>query len=227
LRAIPADDTVLVVQPTGRLQVREILVPLGIPITKVDNAAPSDGTEFSISGVTVNASPVATVPAQEEFAIAQFTDMGDADKVSAPSYELFDAGISLGAVPLTSGRDAARTVAYQDRYIDDYHAPSRSAGIYQMSGAVHAVLASAGAAAGAATATTGLRAYAPSTATAISVAATSYVVASTVDLSPRIDVLAVATTRYQAQVALASFLAEHPGQGDLVQLLPSHEAARP
>jgi hypothetical protein len=223
LRSITADPSTLVMLPIGTLNVREIVAPLDLQITKFNNATPSDGNEFGIADVTVNGVPVTTTPKQEDFAIAQFTDMSDADKVSAPSYELLDAGISLGDVPLSNGRDAERTIEYQDRYIDDYQKPSRLGGLYRMSAQVHAALSAAGAAAAAPSRTTGVRAFEPVGSSPIEVNRAAYVLASTDDLTLRDDVLGDATTYVQAMQALAAHLDAHPEDTGQIQLLPEHE----
>ena len=215
----------VVVQPSGSLSVRETVVPLDITITKVNNAQPTDGSEFSITAVTLNGTAVATVPQQEDFAIAQFTDMTDAAKLSAPSYELFDAGVSLGSVPMANGHDSAKVVAYTERYIDDYGLVSRFGQIYQMPASVHEVLAAGGAAAVAPIRTTGLAGFATSGPSPLTVSRMSYLIASTTDLTQRSDILASATTHYEAQAALASFLAANPDQGDSVQVIPAYEVA--
>jgi hypothetical protein len=226
LRALPAGSTgPVVVQPSGTLSVRETVVPLDITITKVNNAQPTDGSEFSISAVTLNGTAVATVPQQEDFAIAQFTDMSDAAKLSAPSYELFDAGVSLGAVPMASGHDSAKVVAYTERYIDDYELVSRFGQIYQMPASVHEVLAADGAAAVAPIRTTGLAGFASTAPSPLTVSRMSYLIASTTDLTQRADILASATTHYEAQAALAAFLAANPDQWDSVQVIPAYEVA--
>jgi hypothetical protein len=223
LRSLAVDPTVIVVQPSGVLEVREIVVPLDVPITKFNNAVPTDGKQFNITDVQLNHQPVSVAAKQEDFAIAQFADLSDADKVSAPSYELFDAGVSIGAVPFRNGKDAARTIAYVTKIIDDYQQPSRLSQLYRMPAGVHAVLTSTAAAA--ATATTGLRAFATREPNPIAVKRAGYVVASTTDLSQRTDVLAAASTYYEAQVAVGSFLAAHPEQRGDVQVLPQHEAS--
>lgn len=225
LRALQATPGQIVVQPAGVLSVREIIVPLDITITKFNNATPADGTEFSITAVTLNGTLVSTVAQQEDFAIAQFTDMSDADKLSAPSYEPFDAGVSLGAVPIQGGHDSARTVTYQERYIDDYGEFSRFGRIYQMPATVHAALAGSGIASVVPAATTGLAAFASHTPRPLSVSGVTYVIASTLDLAQRTDILASATTRYQAVTTLNAFLDANPGQRDSVQVIPEHEAA--
>ena len=225
LRSLPAGSTLIVVQPAGTLSVRETVVPLDIPITKFDNAPPADGSEFSIATVTLNGAPVAAVPQPEDFAIAQFTDMSDADKLSAPSYEPFDAGVSVGAVPIANGHDSARVVSYQERYIDDYGQVSRFGQIYQMPATVHAALAGGGMALTAPARTTGLASFATSVPSPLTVGGMSYLVANTTDLTQRSDILASATTHYQAQAAMRSFLAANPGQQDAVQVIPAHEVA--
>ncbi len=222
LRAIAADPTVIVVQPTGVLEVREIVVPLDLPITKFVNATPTDGTEFGITDVRLNSQPTNATPKQEDFARAQFTDMSDADKVSAPSYELFDAGVRIGDAPLRNGKDAPRTIQYVTKIIDDYQQTSRLAGLYTMPAGVHNALINTRKSA--ATATTGLRGFATHEPDPIAVQRPSYVIASTFDLSQRADVLAAPTTYYQAQQAVSSFLDAHPDERDNIQVLAVHEA---
>jgi hypothetical protein len=225
LRSLPAGSTQLIVQPGGTLTVREIVVPLDIPITKFDNAPPADGTEFSVSAVTLNGKPVAFTPRQEDFAIAQFTTMSDAAKLSAPSYEPFDAGVSAGAVPIQNGHVSPATVSYQERYIDDYTQVSRYNGTYNMPSMVHDALTGSGAASAVPTRNTGLAAYAAPGASPLAVGGLRYLVASTADLTQRSDILPAASTHYQAQAAMAAFLAANPGQQDQVQVIPAYQVA--
>jgi hypothetical protein len=222
LRSITADPTVIVVQPTGTLQVREIVVPLDLPITKFNNATPTDGKRFSITDVQLNHEPVTPTAKQEDFAIAQFTDLSDADKVSAPSYELFNAGVSIGDVPLGNGKDAPRDIEYVTKIIDDYEARSRVSQLYRMPAGVHEALV--GTRTAAAAASTGLRGFATSDPRPITVDPARYVIASTVDLSTRDDVLPAASTYYEANAVLGAFLAAHPAEQDQVQVLALHEA---
>jgi hypothetical protein len=207
------------------LSVRETVVPLDIPITKFDNAPPADGTEFSISAVTLNGRAVAAVAAQEDFAIAQFTTMSDADKLSAPSYEPFDAGVSVGAVPIGNGHASPRVVSYQERYIDDYTLVSRSTGIYNMPATVHDALAGSGAAATGPARITGLAAYAVPAANSLAVSGMRYLDASTADLTQRSDILPSASTHYQARAAMLSYLAANPDQQDQVQVIAAYQVA--
>src|SRR6202021_3681686 len=82
----PTDQT-LCVHPIGRLQVKKRVVPLDLPITKYGNATPSDGTEFSIQSVQINAQTETIQTIQDYFAPGQFLNLSDADKLSKPSLE--------------------------------------------------------------------------------------------------------------------------------------------
>ena len=114
----PADKT-LRVHPMGTLQVKEKVVPLDLPITKYGNATPADGTDFSIASVQINTLTESTQTIQDYFAAAQFLTLSDADKLSSPSFEKYDAGVNIGSAAVTQGQDSHRPVTYQEHYIDD------------------------------------------------------------------------------------------------------------
>ena len=204
----------IVVQPTGVLAVREIVVPLDLQITMFDNATPTDGTEFAITDVRLNSEPVTATPKPEDFAIAQFTDMSDADKVSAPSYEPFDAGVPVGAYPSRTVRTAPGWLRTRR---DTSTTTSRCPGgrqIYQMPATVHAALAGGGMALAAPSPDHRAGKLRHVRAEPDDGGRMNYVVANTMDLTQRSDILASATTHYQAQVAMRSFLAANPRQQD-------------
>ena len=226
LRTIAADPTSIVVHPLGSLSVRETIVPLDTAITKFNGVTPADGNEFRIDAVTLNGDPASTTPHQEYFAIAQFTDMSDADKLSAPSYEQFDAGVALGTEPVSTGDDTARTVEYQERYIDDFTALSRFGQIYTMPASVHAVLALSGLTARVPSAVTGLRTYGtPYMSSPITIANMGYAVVGTADLVQRADILADTATRFEAVSALNAYLAANPTARGTVQVVTAYELA--
>ena len=226
LRSIPPQQTAIVVHPLGSLSVRETVVPLDITITEFNNVTPADGTEFGISGVTLNGTPATITPLIEDFAIAQFTTMSDADKLSAPSYEPFQAGVVLGAEPIGNGHDSGRTVTYVEQYIDDYGEVSRSGGLYTMPASVHGALVGSGLGYRVAAATTGLAAYrTPGMTSPVSVGSVTYAVASTTDLSPRTDIIPPGATHYEAVTAMRDYLAAHPAEQAAVQVVTTQELA--
>lgn len=226
LRTIAADPTSIVVHPLGSLSVRETIVPLDTAITKFNGVTPADGNEFHIDAVTLDGDPASTTSHREYFAVAQFTDMSDADKLSAPSYEQFDAGVALGTEPVSTGNDTARTVEYQERYIDDFTALSRFGQIYTMPASVHAVLALSGLAARVPGAVTGLRTYGtPYMSSPITIANMGYAVVGTADLVQRADILAGTVTRFEAVSALNAYLAANPTARGTVQVVTAYELA--
>ncbi|GGI03570.1 DUF6603 domain-containing protein [Egicoccus halophilus] len=99
LRPVEAGLGEVVVHPMGRLQARQTVVPLGIDVARVGASRPSDGPRYTIDLATVE---VGGVPAtdvrlvQEHFARAEYLDLSEDDKLAAPSFERFDAGIAIG-----------------------------------------------------------------------------------------------------------------------------------
>jgi hypothetical protein len=226
LRTSQPPAQTLLAHPMGALTARETVVPLDIPITQFNGAAPADGSEFQITAVTLNGHAVDYVPHTEQFAIAQYTTMSDADKLSAPSYEPFDAGVAIGAQPIAGGHDSPRTVSYQERYIDDYAQQSRFGSIYTMPASVHDALAGNGAGARSPVAAGGLQRFTtPGMSSPIAVSTASYAIASTIDLTARADILASATTRYEAVSVMQAYLAAHPDEQGALQVVPAHEVA--
>jgi hypothetical protein len=145
--------------------------------------------------------------------------MSDADKLSAPSYEPFDAGVTVGSSAILNGHDSPRTVSYIERYVDDYQKPSRFGQVLALSVAQHAALLGSGLARDARTPTEGLRAVTtPGMGSPLRVGQIGYVVAGTDDLAKRNDILA-APRRAAAVTAMQSWLALHPEDRDALQVV--------
>ena len=230
LSAPKPDDTTLRVHPIGVLSVREKVVPLDLQITRYGNATPSDGNYFSISGVEINTTNEpgdAIQPIQDYFAAAQFVTLSDADKVSAPSFEKYDAGVSIGSSDIVAGADSPRTVVYEERYIDDYDAFSRFGRLYNMPANIHSAMTRLGAGFASPLKNSGMFKYNPGvTGSAVKTADPSYVVTSVEDLSVRSDiVVAEGSTYFQARAALDSHLALHPEDAENLQIQALHEVA--
>lgn len=227
LSAPKPDDTTLRVHPVGVLKVREKVVPLDLQISLYGNATPSDGNYFSISDVVVNTTDEARQPIQDYFAAGQFLMLSDADKVSAPSFEKYDAGVSIGSAGIVTGSDSPRTVVYEERYIDDYNAFSRFTRLYAMPASVHASLVRMGAAAASPLKNSGTFKFATGvTGSAVKANDAAYVITSVVDLSIRSDIAeAAGTTFFGARAALDSYLATHPEDAENLQIQALHEVA--
>jgi len=225
LAAPKPDDTTLRVHPIGVLSVREKVVPLDLQITRYANGTPSDGNHFSISDVRINASEEPRQAIQDYFATGQFLTLSDADKVSAPSFEKYDAGVAIGSPDIVAGTDSARTIVYEERYIDDYDSFSRLARLYAMPSAVQRAMTRAGAGFASPLKNSGLFKYdAGAVGAAVKTADPSYVITSTDDLSVRDDIVATSgSTYFGARAALHSYLAMHPGEAGGLQIQALHE----
>jgi hypothetical protein len=109
---------VLVLHPVGSLRISQRFAPLNLPLDKIGNQRPSDIRRASAS---VQAGALAVRgPTKELFAAAQYRDMDDAAKLSAPAYEPLDSGVELGAAgqPWATGPLAQRNVRYETITLD-------------------------------------------------------------------------------------------------------------
>jgi hypothetical protein len=217
------DVTALRVHPMGTLSVKENVVPLDLAITRYGNATPSDGTEFSIQGVQIDQQSETTQSIQDYFSPGQFLALNNADKLSKPSFEMYDAGVQIGSSAIQSGQDSPRTVTYQEFYIDHASFFSRPSGFYHMPAAIHLALGAQAAGFTSPVKNTGLLKYRAEPApAALALKEPQYVVASADDLTVRADIQS-GGSYFQAQAALHTYLAAHPAESGSLQIMPLHE----
>ena len=218
------DDTTLRVHPLGTLSVKENVVPLDLPITKYGNATPSDGTLFSISDVQINSQEEARTSYQDYFATGQFQTLSDADKLSLPSFEYYDAGVNIGSSTILTGADSPRTIVYEEIQIDPT-AFSKVKRLYSMSTTVHASLVQQGAGYMSAVKHTGLAKYKQGPAPKpITTSDPVFVITGVDDMAIRADIGAASGTSYfAARATLATHLTLHPEDAGNLQIVPLYE----
>jgi hypothetical protein len=117
LRPLPAGADALVLHPLGVLVVSQRLVPLAITIDKIGTQRPGDVTRLDVE---VLGGLTAVGDADEPFAIAQFRDFTDAEKLSKPAFQPEKAGVQLAATDATlaTGRVVERHVRYETVILD-------------------------------------------------------------------------------------------------------------
>ena len=119
----------LQVSPAGVLEVRQNALPLDLPIERVGESRPSGGrgTRYRLVGLTLGReTPGVETPEEEQqktvefvavrdhFAVGQYRDMTDSERLSAPSFEEFPSGArALGLEAAQGG--AARVKAVGQR----------------------------------------------------------------------------------------------------------------
>jgi hypothetical protein len=99
----PVTEPGLWLGPQSRVEVRQRLVPLNRDIDVYGALVPDSGVarfEVAEAGLTED-EPASWTAIQEYFAPAQYTAMSPSERLSAPSYEVMDAGVSLTATGWT------------------------------------------------------------------------------------------------------------------------------
>lgn len=111
------------VHPLADLRVSQRVVPLGREITRFGNTAPAGESRFTLGVVdpsgAVRSTPAEGVePVTDFFAPAQFVEMSDDEKLSAPAFERMQAGIRFASQEYISGPAVVETeIRYERRTI--------------------------------------------------------------------------------------------------------------
>jgi hypothetical protein len=81
--------------PLGTLSVKQSVVPLDLEIAKFGQTTPADARLFKINTVRVNGNSLPFERVRDFFAPAEFLEMTDDEKLTAPSFEPLTAGVSM------------------------------------------------------------------------------------------------------------------------------------
>src|SRR6202008_4517790 len=96
LRDLQLDDSTLLAEPFGNLTFRQQLLPLDVEFSKFGNAPLGDYKKFRIVNVRdANNQTLSAQNATDFFARNEFYYLSDSEKLSKPSYELFDSGTTF------------------------------------------------------------------------------------------------------------------------------------
>jgi hypothetical protein len=119
LRKLDETAETLVLHPLGSLQITQRAVPLELNIDKVGQQKTGDGKRFSLKVESPELALSSQKP-QEKFAIAQFQEMSNDQKLSRPAFQDFAGGQELTAAgkQLGSSKVVRRVVRYETIIID-------------------------------------------------------------------------------------------------------------
>jgi Family of unknown function (DUF6603) len=125
------------VDPAGSLTLQQKTAPFDRALTKFGAAALTTPVQFSITAVTAGtvSFPLPNFPLQPSlvpFAAAQFEQMSDAEKLSRPSFEPMNGGVSIGGDAIAFGATLGRDYGYTTVVVDEPAPANR----YRMSAAV-------------------------------------------------------------------------------------------
>ena len=118
LRALAGNEADVVLHPLGSLVVQQRAVPLDIKVDKVGNEPAADVNRCSVS--VAGGGLVKVSEAIDNFALAQFQNLSDAQKLSLPAFEPQHAGVELApdGAAMASFRAVRRSARYEESVID-------------------------------------------------------------------------------------------------------------
>ncbi|MFE9775610.1 DUF6603 domain-containing protein [Streptomyces sp. NPDC005931] len=124
LRTLTAADG-LVLHPLGTLFIRQRVIPLHVRVDRVGAQRPLAGHRFGVAPAPDSGLSQASLTT-DRFAMAQFQDMDDAAKLTAPAYEDQDAGLELAPLQgtLASARAVRRSARYEMIVVDSKRRPA-------------------------------------------------------------------------------------------------------
>jgi len=122
-----ADATVsadVLLHPLGTLTIKQNVVPLNVDISRFGQTPPAGATRFSISNINLAGSDEHFNTVRDFFARAQFFEMTDDEKLSAPSFDQMDAGVTFGSDDVTFTDQAGdwlevKAIEFETWLIDD------------------------------------------------------------------------------------------------------------
>lgn len=127
---VAATGQPLLVHPLGTLSVRQKVVPLGTPVTRIGALRPKAGPGSYDLDVESPTGIVAT-PLVDRFAAAQFTDLTEDEKLSAPSFVSWPAGLSFAPAAgdgVPTGRAVSSDLAFETLDVTSLEEPAVASG---------------------------------------------------------------------------------------------------
>ena len=125
LRANAGAATDIRLHPLGTLTVKQGVVPLNMDISRFGQAPPAGARRFTITSVNLGGKDQSqtTLPVKDFFAPAQFIELTDDQKLSRPSFETMEAGLSFGSDALsftknTDDRLEVKTIEFETWILD-------------------------------------------------------------------------------------------------------------
>jgi hypothetical protein len=217
-----AKNAGLLLDPVGGASFVQRVLPLNKAITRFaanELPAPVDFILGSVSSGGVVLTNMAVL--RDNFAVAQFEDLTDDQKLSQPSFTPMDAGFSVASnIAL-----AANSQPGSLDYYTDYFEPAPLS-IFVLPAGMLSQFTRLSPSAVLGASAIGLKRYAfsPTQARAVALEPITYVVVSTFDLSVRHDITAP-VSRNSAYQAMNAYVALNPETVSTLQIMPTYQVA--
>jgi hypothetical protein len=220
----PVTSGVALGHPAASLKINQCVVPLGLTIQKFGAGAPQGDTQFNITAVKADDTAQTTTPVTDEFAPAQFLNLSNDDELASPSFEAFNAGVSLADGALTFGRATSagaaltREIDFETWLVDTSGGPMRTdTGITIPPNRLTGILS--------VFADSGVLRYAGPSQPVVRAATLDYVVATADQIAASGVGAATGQTYAQARAALADAITINPGQRGTLQVVARYEVS--
>ncbi len=221
LRALP-ETSGLVLHPVGALIVSQRRVPLDLDIQKVGAQKAGDAKHFTVTVTTTGLGKRGD--RKEQFAMAQFLDLSNDEKLSRKGYELQDGGVVLSAngPQSVSSRAVKRIVRYEMIVFDSKYKKTRFR-FFEFSGALFRHFLRGNAAARSPLSQATKKMYTPFV-EKVEMRQETYVVATNFDNKP----LNPGTSHFGSEAEAHDFLrreaSANPALNGVLHVIPAHEA---
>lgn len=116
-----SDADQLVLHPVGKLHISQRKVPLNYKLDKVGNQKASDTNKMFVDAQIQGGDTLGVSKVQEQFAIGQYTELDDSNRLSSPGFEPLDSGIEIAVEgdQIKTSKATKRIIRYESIIIDN------------------------------------------------------------------------------------------------------------
>jgi hypothetical protein len=215
LRHTETPEDALLLHPFGVLSVSQKIAPLGMAIEKFGNQTPSGATTFSITWAGTGSET-----AREEFAVGNFLNLTDTEKLSRKSFESMSSGLRFATGDASStGATLDKDVNYEMSYV--HRKITQRVGRVGLSKSLFDVMSRGGAVARNKLSVAARKAGGNGPA-AVGVANGDYQVVNVADLTPAAPG-ARASTQAEAYALRNELIRKDPALAGTIQVMAAHE----
>lgn len=114
------DGDELRVHPAGYVEIRQRIAPLDIRLDHYGASEIEGPDQFGLRRPTIGSVSLrkTSAPVYDHFATAQFFELDDDERLSAPSFEEMVAGLRMGELPLEAGSERSYVYDHEETYRD-------------------------------------------------------------------------------------------------------------
>jgi hypothetical protein len=226
LRTSDENAPAVLVDPVGGATMRQRITPLNRPITKFGEAEPSGPGRYDVVAVQVGDHPAPWSVVRDYFPPGHFTKLSDDEKLSRPSFEKMDAGLTVASDAVALGSVIGVRLEYETTIIDSPW-DGRAAALYAPLLSRQLSALGRGASALSPLRHSGLRKFEldPRREAATHLDDEAFVIASTIDLSQRADISGP-VMHGDAVDRLSAYLELHPEEAGVLEVIPTSQLQR-